>query len=126
MAQQISEPMSSVALEGSQVSASPSVALASIVAPRTFHFQAQGNPGIFGHHLATISLRTVIESVTMTTTRALEAQLNIPGLMLDTPTTTASPGLGSHPVGQSVSQPTAPVPSQALQFSIPTDGTPKV
>ena len=102
MAQQVSEPMSSVALEGSQVSASLFVALTFTVAPRTFLFQAQGNPGIFGHHLATVPLGTVTESVTVTTSRASEMLYNVPGIALDSPTTTAPPDVGFCPVGQSV------------------------
>ena len=122
MAQWDSEPMFSVALEGSQIPTSPSMALTSTVAPRTFHFQVQGNPGIFGHHLATVPPETVTESVTVTTSRALETLYNVPGLALDSPTATAPPNVGFHPVGQSMSP---PVPPQALQFSIPTNGTPE-
>ena len=67
MAQRVNEPMFSVTLEGSQVLTSPSVVLISTVAPRTYHFQAHRNPGIFGHHLATVPLGTITESVTVTT-----------------------------------------------------------
>ena len=109
MAQQVSEPMFSVALEGSQVPTSPSVVLTSTVAPRTFHFQAQGNPGIFGHHLATVPPGTVTESVAITTSRASKKLYNVSGLVLDLPTTTAPPDVGFRLVGQSVSPPVAPV-----------------
>ena len=99
MAQRVSEPMFSVALEGSQVPTPPSVALVSTVAPRTFHFQAQGNPGIFGHHLATVPPGTVTESVTVTTSRVPETLYNVLGLVLDSPTVTAPPDVGFRPVG---------------------------
>ena len=112
MAQQVSEPLSSVALEGSWVLAPPSVALTSTVPPHTFHFQVQGNPGIFGHHLTVVPPESVTKSVTVTTTRASEAPLITPGLVtLDTPTAAASHGLGSQPFGQSVSLPLASGPS---------------
>ena len=99
MAQRVSEPMFSVAQEGSQVLTSPSMVLTSTVAPRTFHFQAQGNPGIFGHHLATVPPGTVTKSVTVTTSRAPEMLYNVPGLVLDLPTTTAPPDVGFRPIG---------------------------
>ena len=99
MAQRVCEPMFSVALEGSQVPTSPSVALVSTVAPRTFHFQVQGNLGIFGHHLATVPPGTVTESVTVTTSRAPKMLYNVSGLALDSPTATAPLDVGFCPVG---------------------------
>ena len=61
----------------------------------------------------------------VTTSRALKMLYNVPSLALDSSTAIALPDVGFRLVGQSVPPPVAPVPLQALQFSIPTEGTPE-
>ena len=104
MAQHTSEPLSSVALEGFQVSAPLSLTLTSPVSPRAFHFQAQGNPvGPFGRHLTITPPKPVIESVTVTATQAMEPQLTTPptqGFVIsDSYSAAASSVIGSLPLG---------------------------
>ena len=81
---------------------------------------------IFGHW---VTLVPVTEAVTVTTIHVPEVSLVPPSqgyVTVDTHPVAASLGLGTLPSEQSVSLPLASGPSPALQFSIPTDGTPEM
>ena len=85
--------------------------------------------GIFRHHLIVAPLEPVIESVTVTATRAPEAQLIAPPTQgfatFDTHPAAASSAIGSLPLRQSVSSPPlASGPLLTLPFSLPANGTP--
>ena len=81
---------------------------------------------VFGHW---VTPGPVTEAIMVTTVRAPGVSLAPPSqgyVTIDTHPVAASFGLGTLPLGQSVSLPLASGPSPALQFSIPTDRTPKM
>ena len=126
MAQFVNEPSPSAALEEASVTASLSHTLTP-TAPFASHFVAPGEPlFVFGHWVAP---EPATEAVTVTTVCALEVSLAPPSqgyVTFDTHPAAASFGLGTLPSGQSMSLPLASGPSPALQFSIPTNGTPEM